>query len=90
MGTSPVKSQPALVSPHDSPSSSKKQVSSAKPKRAYRKKKQSDNGIPKRQLPANFAPTKYSVICGRGKECFDSPGVSFYQVKPPPFYDIKI
>jgi hypothetical protein len=30
----------------------------------------------KRQLAPNFEPSEYSVICGRGKECFDSEGVS--------------
>ena len=30
----------------------------------------------KRELPNGFKPTPYSVICGRGKECFESEGVS--------------
>merc|ERR1712012_348296 len=28
----------------------------------------------RRQLPPGFQPTQYSVICGRGAECFGSPG----------------
>ena len=30
----------------------------------------------KRKLPDHFEPTPSSVICGRGKECFESEGVS--------------
>ena len=26
------------------------------------------------QLPANFTPSKFSVLCGRGKACTSSPG----------------
>ena len=30
----------------------------------------------KRKLPEDFVPSSYSIICGRGKECFESEGVS--------------
>lgn len=69
-------SKATLVSPPSSPTSKKTAVKveiRTKPKRAYRKSKPSCNH-PKRQLAADFEPSSNSVICGRGKECFDSEG----------------
>ena len=63
----------AIVSPPASPTTTKVQVQPVRKKRAYRKSKPSTNTA-KRQLPADFQPTSYSVVCGRGKDCFDSPG----------------
>ncbi|CAB9522594.1 Nitrilase family, member 2 [Seminavis robusta] len=65
-------STPAIVSPPSSPTSSKNQVQIRK-KRPYRRTKPSTNHA-KRRLAPDFRPTSYSVICGRGKECFDSEG----------------
>ena len=70
-----VKEMPPLVSPPASPTTTKVQVKPGRKKRAYRRSKPSTN-CAKRQLSADFQPTPYSVICGRGKECFDSEGVS--------------
>ena len=68
-------SQSAMVSPPVSPASPKALVRT-KPKRAYRKSKPSANSTPKKRLPADFVPGPDSVICGRGKDCFESEGVS--------------
>lgn len=62
-----------VVSPPASPTTTKAQVKPARKKRAYRKSKPSTNHA-KRQLAADFVPSSFSVICGRGKECFDSEG----------------
>lgn len=75
---------PPLVTPPASPTTTKAQVKAGsiqldppldapRKKRAYRKSKPSTNS-PKRQLAPDFVPSSYSVICGRGKECFDSEG----------------
>lgn len=81
-GDSEYRSMPPLVSPPASPTTTKEltkvQVQDEvqpepRKKRAYRKSKPSTN-LPKRQLDVDFRPSSYSVICGRGKECFDSEG----------------
>lgn len=74
-GGSEHKQKGAVVSPPPSPTTTKVQVQvqPGRKKRAYRKRKPSTNTA-KRQLPADFQPSSFSVICGRGKECFDSEG----------------
>jgi hypothetical protein len=70
---------PAVVTPPASPATTKQQV---RVKRAYRKKKKPHSGnTAKRMLAEDFQPTEFSVICGRGKECFESEGVSFKNMR---------
>lgn len=67
--------QSSIVSPPPSPTPVKPQAQiRTKPKRSYRKSKPSANSTPKIRLPDDFKPTDDSVICGRGKDCFDSEG----------------
>ena len=79
---------PALVSPPASPTTTKPQVQPSmalmeqppiRKKRAYRKRKPSTNTA-KRQLALDFEPSSYSVICGRGQECFDSKCDCFFKM----------